>query len=291
MGMTNGDVTINGYLDDDTPIQGIEDDSLPINQNQDDQEIEEETAAEPGAIDEEPSAIPETSQAEQKAHANPKDKKKRRGRPSVTSNLEDSQLSISKPRGRPPKVHPDAASEGGQSLSKGKAPSKKTKQPLKDVSPNRGPNAKLPRRNSTSKAPSRARSQSRARTSIVVRSETPAEGSGALITRSGRHSIKPLASWRGERAVFENDTLDKNGRTLGGITEIIRTDEIIESRPRKYPYRKKSGRSASVRLEDVEEEDGEMEDWERDTGVVNASVMGWDAVEGHFVEDQLDMQG
>jgi len=285
MGMTNGDITTNGYIDEETPLPGFEDDSMQIDQNQnnEDEPVEEETAAEPGALGEEPSTIPETSQPE-------KSTPKKRGRPSLKANVENSQLSISatKPRGRPPKVHRDAPTEELANAKKTKGRPKKTAQPLKPVPAHRGPNAKISsRRNSTSKAPSRAGSiRPGARSLLIQRSETPAEGSGALITRSGRHSIKPLASWRGERAVFDSGIIEENGLTLGGIREIIRTDEIIEPRP-KRPV----GKRRKPKLEEVEEEDEDMEDWERDTGVMTASVMAWDGVEGHFIEDQLDTQG
>lgn len=285
MGMTNGDITTNGYLDEETPLPGVEEDSMQIDQNQNDEDepIEEETAAEPGALEEVLSTIPETSQPEKPAP-------RKRGRPSLNANKEDSQLSLSaaKPRGRPPKVHQDAPTEEPTSANKTKGRPRKTAQPLKPVPANRGPNAKiLSRRNSTSKAPSRASSiRPSARSLLIQRSETPAEGSGALITRSGRHSIKPLASWRGERAVFDSGIIEENGLTLGGIREIIRTDEIIEPRPKRP-----AGKRRKPKLEDVEEEDEDMEDWERDTGVMTASVMAWDSVEGHFIEDQVDNQG
>ena len=272
--MTNGDITTNGYIDEETPLPGIED-----------QEVEEDTAAEPGAMEEEPSAIPETQTEPQPT--------KRRGRSSLNTNTEDSQLSLSaaKPRGRPPKIRKGESSNEPATMSKAKSQHKKAKKPLKPVPASRGPNAKIQsRRNSTSKAPSRASSVAPgSRSHIVQRSETPAEDSAALITRSGRHSIKPLALWRGEHAVFDSGVIEENGLTLGGIREIIRTDEIIEPRPKKSSYRRKRGQSA--KLEDVEEEDEEMEDWERDTGIVSASVMGWDAVEGHFIEDLVDTQG
>ena len=270
----NGDITTNGYIDEETPLPGIED-----------QEVEEEAAAEPGAMEEEPSAILETQPEPQLT--------KRRGQSSVNTNMEDSQLSLSaaKPRGRPPKIRKEESSNEPATMNKAKSQNKKAKKPLKPVPASRGPNAKIQsRRNSTSKAPSRASSVAPgSRSHIVQRSETPAEDSAALITRSGRHSIKPLALWRGEHAVFDSGVIEENGLTLGGIREIIRTDEIIEPRPKKSAYRRK--REQSAKLEDVEEEDEEMEDWERDTGIVTASVMGWDAVEGHFIEDLVDTQG
>lgn len=283
--MTNGDITTNGYLDEETPLPGIEEDLMHIDedQNEENERIEEETAAEPGALEEEPSTIPETSQPEQSAP-------RKRGRPSLNANTEDSQLSLSsaKPRGRPPKVHQDAPTEEPTNANKTKGRPRKTAQPLRPVPANRGPNVKISsRRNSTSKAPSRASSvRPSARSLQIQRSETPAEGSGALITRSGRHSIKPLASWRGERAVFDSGIIEENGLTLGGIREIIRTDEIIEPRPKRS-----GGKRRKPKLEDVEEEDEDMEDWEKDTGVMSASVMAWDSVEGHFIEDQVDTQG
>jgi len=284
-GLTNGDITNNGYIDEETPLPGIEDDSMQIDQNQEheDEPVEEGAAAKPGALGEEPSTIPETTQPEKPAP-------RKRGRPSLNANAEDSQLSLSaaKPRGRPPKVHQDAPTEEPTNTNKPKGRPKRTALPLQPVPADRGPNAKISsRRNSITKAASRSGSvRPGARSLLIQRSETPAEGSGALVTRSGRHSIKPLASWRGERAVFDCGIIEDNGLTLGGIREIIRTDEIIEPRPKRP-----AGKRRKAKLEDVEEDDEDMEDWERDTGVMTASIMAWDSVEGHFIEDQVDTQG
>lgn len=285
MGLTNGDITGTNYMDEETPIPGIEDESLQPIQDDEDVQMEDDVAAEAGALEEAPSIVLDT-QVEGNAPG-------KRGRRLLNKAAEESQLSIPSPgrrRGRPPAVHRDPSLEPEQptKAAKPKPQTKRSRKALRDASASRGPNAQIAtRRQSFSKPPSRAGSMSRQ--SNVERHETPIEATDALITRSGRHSIKPLASWRGEKAVLEHPDFGTMGIIPGGIKEIIRTDEIIQRRPKKYSYRK--ARAKSARLDVVEEEDEEMEEWETETGVVNGSVMAWDAVEGQFIEDQLDEQG
>ncbi|KAL8829813.1 MAG: hypothetical protein Q9191_001792 [Dirinaria sp. TL-2023a] len=272
MALTNGDVTMNddttanGYANEDTPLPGIEDDSLTMPQN--DAEALEGTMAGAGADEDEP----EPSGTLENAATVPKPKRGR-GRPSVNENFESSQISLSaaRPRGRP-RVHRDSSVRPAET-PKGKGRGKRTA--LKPTPANRGPNAKIKALTTPTKKRSTSRSGSvrpSSRNNLILRSETPAEGSGALVTRSGRHSIKPLAGWRGERAVLAPTTIDEVGTTLGGFQSVVRTDEILE--PKK--------------LEDVEEEEEEMEDWERDTGVMTGTVMGWDGVEGSYNQDEVE---
>ena len=183
--------------------------------------------------------------------------------------------------GKPPKVHRDSSAQPS-TTTKGKG----KKGALKPAPANRGKNAIISARTTpTKKVPRRTSS---VRPNIIARSQTPAEGEGTRITRSGRHSFKPLASWRGEKAVFETTDLAPEGPKMGAIKEIIRTEEIIEFRkPAKY----RRGRAQSKKLEDVEEEDEELEDWEREPGIMQGTVMAWDALESHYIEDQTESQG
>ena len=285
MALTNGDVTMNedatanGYANEDTPLPGIEDESLQLPQN--DAEALEDTVAGAGAEEEESQNVVSASKP-----------KRGRGRRSLNENAESSQipLSAAKPRGRP-RVHRDSSTKPS-ATPKGKGHGKRTA--LKPTPANRGPNAKVQALVTPMKKRSTSRSGSvhpSSRNNLILRSETPAGGSGALITRSGRHSIKPLAGWRGEHAVLAPTTIDEVGTTLGGIQEVIRTDEIIDPSRPKTRGRKRSVRAQSKKLEDVEEEDEEMEDWEKDTGVMTGTVMGWDGVEGNYLEDEVETIG
>ena len=139
--------------------------------------------------------------------------------------------------------------------------------------------------NAHSKPPSRAGSVAGG-PRFIQRSETPANDSGALITRFGRQSIKPLASWRGEKTVMGDRTFD----TLPGIKEVIRVDEVVEPRP-KQRHRKNTNR-ARPRLADVEEEfEDDRAPWELDPGIMVAQVMDWDANTNKYDEESTREEG
>ena len=113
------------------------------------------------------------------------------------------------------------------------------------------------------------------RSLTILRSETPAEDVGARLMKSGRTSVKPTAWWRNERIVYGDLAMDGKNLVLPGIKEVIRTEEIIDPRPKRSAYR----RTASKRrkLDDVEEEESEdeKEAWEQDPGILAAEVVRW----------------
>ncbi|CAF9933504.1 MAG: hypothetical protein HETSPECPRED_008670 [Heterodermia speciosa] len=281
IGDVNGDVTTNGYVEEDTAMDSVEDNTMQNMPNDEEVEMDDGVV---GGMDE---SLPVQDPP---ADPNPP-KKPGRGRPLKNRPSDASVLSLSTAptRGRPPTVHRDADTEqaesSGTTTQKGKR-GKKDKA-LRDVSAARGPNAQIrPASKSRGKA---SRSASRVSLSrFVQRSETPGNGEGALITRSGRHSIHPLAHWRGEKAIFEPGHIDQTGLTLGGIKEIIRTDEIMEDRPRKSAYRRPRPRAKAQKLEDVEEDDEDKEPWEVETGVINARVMAWDSGANHYIEEETE---
>ena len=292
MGAANGDVTTNGYVEEDTAINSIEDASMQVPPNGEDTEMGDAGA---GAID-------ESMPLQEEPPEEPSPPKRGRGRPKTSRASDASVVSLSKAtRGRPPTVHRDTEDEqpaesSSTAAQKGKR-GKKDKA-LRDVSAARGPNAKINSR-SVSKARAKVPSRSASRVSIsrvIQRSETPGNGESGLVTQRGRVSIKPLAHWRGEKAIFDPGSVDKSdrqlGRSLGGMTEIIRT-EIIDDRPakKKSGYRRPAARAKSRRLEDVEEEDEDKEPWEVETGVLNATVMQWDSTTNHYIEDQTEEKG
>ena len=231
--VTNNDITTNGYDYEDTAMPGVDDDSIQPAPNDDNVEGEDAVG---GAVDETintPEVIEDSQPQRQPL-------KKGRGRPKRNTG-DESILSVpGTPRGRRTKVHRDSdadvepVAESSKAAEKPQKGSKKAAA-LKPAPSERGPNAKIIR------APSKVRegkvSRSISRSRFAQRSETPS-GQNALITRSGRHSIQPLAHWRGEKAVLSPGNVDKAGRTLGGIKEIIRTEEIIEERPKVRRYGK-----------------------------------------------------
>ena len=205
----------------------------------------------------------------------------------------ESQMSLSMPapatprRGRPKKAKADIFrdEEAEQPAATLPAPVHTNKGKGKKPT-ERDPNVQMKATRKASGKPSSVRARSASRSRFNPRSETPANDNGALLTRSGRHSIKPLASWRGERFVFGDRTAD----ALPGIKEIVRVDEVVEERPKKKYYKKTQSRAKS-HLEEVEEEDEEKDDWERDTGIMNAHVMDWDPTTGKFNDENTWEQG
>ncbi|KAL9122815.1 MAG: hypothetical protein Q9187_000625 [Circinaria calcarea] len=129
------------------------------------------------------------------------------------------------------------------------------------------------------------------RSLFLLRSETPAEDNGARITKSGRTSVKPLAFWRNERFVFGDVNLEGKNLLLPAIKEVIRTEEIVDPRPK---VKRSAGRRALVlkrrRLEDLEEEEDEtdQEPWELGEGVLQAEVIQWDPTSRRGDEEQIE---
>ena len=264
-------------------------DDLPIGESTLEQGIPEEDSMQPQPEVSEPDeshiAEPEATSGAKEA----KKEKRKTGRApkAVMVNPDESQSSLSMPapatprRGRPKKARNEISrdEETEQPDQPGKAKAKKPTE--------RDPNIQTKATKKVSDKPSSIRARSASRTRFNPRSETPANDNGALLTRSGRHSIKPLASWRGERFVFGSRTAD----SLPGIKEIVRVDEVIEERPKqKYRY-KKSQSKGKGHLEESEEDDKEKDEWERDAGIMHANVMDWDPSTGKFIEDSTWEQG
>lgn len=197
-------------------------------------------------------------------------------------NPDESQVSIptsTTRRGRPPKKQKTQALQD-HVAEQASGPSKTMKGKRKPPIPARKPIGKASSVRAGSTGP---------RPNIVQRSETPATDSGALVTRSGRHSFKPLASWRGEKAIFGQRP---DAETLPGIADIIRTEEIMPPPPRRRPTNK-SGRprQRGTQLEDLEEEDEELDPWETEMGIMHAQIMTWNQDTGKYDEDDIEEHG
>ena len=122
---------------------------------------------------------------------------------------------------------------------------------------------------------------------FAVRSQTPGDDNGALVMKSGRTSIKPLAFWRNERVVFGDGNIEGKVLTLPGIKEVIRTDEIEVPRPKRYYRRPKPRRQ----IKEESEEEDERAPWEAGTGTVRAQVMQWDPAIGKYDEENTEETG
>lgn len=136
----------------------------------------------------------------------------------------------------------------------------------------------------------------RAKSMFAIRSETPADDSGAIRLKSGRTSIKPLAYWKGERVLLGEGRVEGKVHILPSMKEVVRIDEI---EPLKSKRRVKKGVRSKSRKnrkgEEVEEEEEEDEDereaWETENGIMHARVMAWDPVVGKYDEDALEETG
>jgi centromere protein C len=143
---------------------------------------------------------------------------------------------------------------------------------------------------------------------------------GAIFqTRSGRHSYKPLQYWKGEKAVFDdNSTVAdpfQKGRfmVLPGIKEIVRVEEE-EPAPKKrkaQPAKRAATKAAATsggagrrqkQAARAEHDDlEEYEDWEVGAGILTAPVLLWDPLhqthppgpddEVEIVDEQIAVSG
>ena len=213
--------------------------------------------------------IEKPAQSEEIDTAAAQSKGKKRGRPARKSNV------------LPDKEEAPAPSKPGRG---------KRKAPLAEKDPNRP--MKAPRANS--KAPSSRAGSVQPFSNLSQRAETPATDSGAYQTRSGRNSIRPLASWRGEKFVF---TERRSRDSLPGILEVVRTDEMP---PPPRPTRRhqsrgpRRGRRAGTLQRDIQSEiddEEDMEPWEQDPGIHEAVVMAWDPDTGTYSEEGSDITG
>jgi len=187
--------------------------------------------------------------------------KSKQGRPKkTTETAEPAKKSADAPG--PSKKASGKSRQSGEASNapKGKAKAQKYKlAPISEDSPavQRGP--PLPRNN---------------RGLVILRRETPAEGTGFKQTRSGRNSIKPLAFWRNERVEYsEDETEDNWGKfLLPRIKEVVRTDEVDD----RKPYRQKSKSKASKSKKVESEDEDEAEPWETQPGRIEGEVRTWD---------------
>ena len=221
--------------------------------------------------------------------------KRKREKAASAGSMDDSQISLSvpgsaRPRGRPPKkskteVYQDP--DAGQTKAISRAADCKRMPPPKL----RDPNTKIKAPKTTrEKTPSVRSASVGPRSAFFQRSETPATDNGALVTRSGRQSIKPLQSWLGEKVVMGERYSD----SLPAIKEVVRVQEVMEPpRRRQQSTHRRIKRRAKTHLEDVEEEDEEDEkaEWELSPGIMVAEVMEWDSSTNKYDESMTRQEG
>ncbi|KAF4636531.1 hypothetical protein G7Y89_g1557 [Cudoniella acicularis] len=125
---------------------------------------------------------------------------------------------------------------------------------------------------------------------VILRRETPAEGTGFKQTRSGRNSIKPIAYWKNERIEYSDDENEDNyGKFLmPRIKEVVRADEVEQEKRNKM--KSKSSKSKKRRAEPESEEDEVAEPWETEPGEFVGDLRLWDPEDptGLQTEEEAD---
>ena len=280
--------TINGmtYDDDDVIIEQPTEDSpfdqgIPLEDNGENQlqsyEAEESYIIQPQAA------------------AGAKAIKRKRGKPAAAASMDDSQISLAVPGSARPRRRPSKKSKTeiyqDPDAGQGAAPSKTAHSKRMPPPKLRDPNTKIKAaKKNSGKAPSIRSKSVGPRSAFFQRSETPATDSGALITRSGRQSIKPLQTWLGEKVVMGDRTSD----SLPAIKEVVRVQEVMEPpRRRQQSAYRRTKRRARSHLEDVEEEEDKEEkaEWELDPGIVVAEIMDWDPNTNKYDEETTRAEG
>ncbi|KAK0385913.1 hypothetical protein NLU13_7088 [Sarocladium strictum] len=127
---------------------------------------------------------------------------------------------------------------------------------------------------------------------------------GMKQTRSGRHSYRPLAFWRGEAAVAEREDYDDMFQkdrhfVLPSIKEVVRVEPDVA--PSKRAPRSKSRAKTKSKSTAAQEEDEELEEWETNPGTVTGEVVLWEPEHErhppaedepvHIIEEQIAISG
>lgn len=330
-GLLDDDSGAPAYNDGPVQINGDQSLEVPDETEQELSEIQEQSKAQavvkkrgrPKAAAKD-SAPPPPVPAENEPSMDAPTEKKRTGRPkkqvfdipeSEPASVVEEKSEAPKKRGRKKanvEVHHDDEQDEGEAGPSKPAkrprtdlvevtPTKKSRKAKKPPPSERDPNARITsakgKEKEKEKAPSAEPVSStsfakpKSRSLYVLRHETPAEDDGSRLLRSGRQSVKPIAYWRGERIVYGDSHLDGKNIILAPIREVIRTEEVVDARPKKS-YRRLAGRPAMRRpLDDVDEEDEDQEPWELGEGVLRAEVMQWDPVEQKGSEENIEHVG
>lgn len=282
-----------------------------------------EDSFEPDASGHEEPAVGGASKAKKKRTSNGSRQASSRKRAQDSSILTEGESSIAVPtandpslaapkrgRGRPKgsktkvKVHQDLVVGETADLAPPAKKAKTTKAAPKErdanimmpppLRPTKTPSVEPPSRRSATLSPSKRAAASR--TLTILREGTPAEDPGASRTRSGRHCIKPLEYWLGERSERDPD---------GTLVGIVRAESVaIASRPytrraSAAPTRSKASSARArrgtedttlgvIREEGYEAEEVELEEWEAEGGVIRGFVRTWDAMLN--TADETDMR-
>ena len=246
--------------------------------------VDDEKRSEQPEVTEESQMVDETQNTEENVKVRKGRPRKNQAKEEINNNEPDqAEAGPSKPLKRP-KSTPIKAKPINDKR-KGPKPPPSRRDPNARITSAKNPKDKD---SSTFAKPSSTRPGSR--TLTILRSETPAEDLGARMMRSGRTSVKPTAWWRNERIVYGDPTMDGKDLLLPGIKEVIRTEEVIDPRPRAPTYRRKAFKRRKVERveeeeEEEEEEQEEQEGWEQGTGVLATEVVSWNPLSRRGFEE------
>ncbi|KAF2398171.1 hypothetical protein EJ06DRAFT_583977 [Trichodelitschia bisporula] len=115
--------------------------------------------------------------------------------------------------------------------------------------------------------------------SISVLRDVQPEEEAATTTRSGRHSVKPIAFWTGEKIEYDHER---------NIQRVVRADSVELPKTKRGPKKKRKGALERVKEEEEEEEE-ELAEWESGPGVFRGWCARWGG-EGVEVEDDYEEQ-
>jgi len=115
---------------------------------------------------------------------------------------------------------------------------------------------------------------------FIVRRETPDGGDGFLRTRSGRHSIKPVSYWKGEKIEYNTDATEdhfaKRNFLMPTIKEVLRTEDADQpKRTRAKSKAPKAKATKSKQRSDSESDESALEPWELESGFINGDIKIW----------------
>ena len=278
---------VNGTMEDDDPLPAIE--------NGVDGSIEGAEDAEDGE-----GSQPQDDAAEAVADNGKVKERARRGRKKRGESVNDAQAEDFQTEAppEPENVQEPAAPARGR---RGRAAKKQAmeQEADKNAAPKKGRKPALGKKDANKKVKAASRGEKTFKKPAIPhrlqreRHQTPFEEDTLSHTRSGRLTYKPLNWWKGERAVFEENKMDRT------ITEVVRMEDVT---PRKRvrparsgsakPRRRKRKRTVfeEEQDEDAQDEDAEdfVEPWEMEEGVVSGSVRMWDPEVGAGIDERRE---
>lgn len=251
-----------------------------------------------------------------------------RGRPSTASqaSVGDSSMTTAasgpKQRGRPPKNRTEPAPEveerprkrtrlsllqaeaeqeaapevNGESQQEQEPETSKSKKDRGTKKPKPPPSKKDPNATITSKsakAAKKARENNLRDLGVLkghqrTREETPMEDEGAMHTKSGRLSYRPLDFWKGEKPIYKVAKMEgvQKDVPMNTVQGLIRVEEITPLKKAASRSQPRTRKKRKLTIFQSEEEDQDSEEpWELDRGLITGPLRIWDPELKQGVDD------